>query len=66
MSMLRDGFGPKIAVDVPVLFDEDAPWSLRDFAAMRDELSALVGRPVDAFGLTGRYSTAHRYAARGE
>jgi len=46
-SVLRDDFGPDSDVDVLVSFAEDAPWSLWDFTIMRDELSAVVGRPVD-------------------
>jgi len=46
-SILRDDFSPQSDVDVLVSFADDAPWSLWDFTAMRDELSVLVGRPVD-------------------
>lgn len=46
-SILRDDFGPESDVDVLVSFADDAPWSLWDFTAMRDELAVLVGRPVD-------------------
>ena len=46
-SVLRDDFGPDSDIDVLVSFAEDAPWSLWDFTTMRDELSALLGRPVD-------------------
>jgi len=30
-----------------VTFDERAGWSLWDIIAMRDELAAMLGRPVD-------------------
>jgi hypothetical protein len=46
-SVLRDDFGPESDVDVLVSFADDAPWSLWDFTAMSDELSALIGRRVD-------------------
>jgi len=46
-SVLRDDFGPESDVDVLVSFADDAPWSLWDLTAMRDELGTLVGRPVD-------------------
>ncbi len=46
-SAIRDDFGPESDVDILVSFRDDAPWSLWDFTTMRDELSALVGRPVD-------------------
>ncbi len=46
-SVLRDDFGPDSDVDVLVSFDDDAPWSLWDLIAMRDELSEVLGRPVD-------------------
>jgi uncharacterized protein len=46
-SVLRDDFGPASDVDVLVSFDDDAPWSLWDLTTMRDELSSLLGRPVD-------------------
>jgi predicted nucleotidyltransferase len=46
-SVLRDAFTPESDVDVLVSFDPDATWSLWDFTEMRDELGALVGRPVD-------------------
>jgi predicted nucleotidyltransferase len=46
-SVLRDDFSPASDVDVLVSFDDDAPWSLWDLTTMGDELSSLVGRPVD-------------------
>jgi predicted nucleotidyltransferase len=47
-SVLREDFGPASDVDVLVSFDDDASWSLWDLTTMRDELSSLLGRPVDA------------------
>ena len=46
-SVLRNDFTPESDVDVLVSFDPDATWSLWDLTEMRDELVALVGRPVD-------------------
>jgi predicted nucleotidyltransferase len=46
-SVLRDDFGPDSDIDVLVSFDDDAPWSLWDLTTMQDELSSLLGRPVD-------------------
>jgi predicted nucleotidyltransferase len=46
-SVLRDDFGPESDVDILVSFADDAPWSLWDLTVMGDELSVLVGRPVD-------------------
>jgi predicted nucleotidyltransferase len=46
-SALRHDFGPESDVDFLVSFADDAPWSLWDLTAMRDELATLVGRPVD-------------------
>ena len=46
-SVLRDDFTPESDVDVLVSFDPGATWSLWDLTEMRDELVALVGRPVD-------------------
>ncbi|HUG20011.1 MAG TPA: nucleotidyltransferase family protein [Planctomycetaceae bacterium] len=46
-SVLRDDFGPESDIDVLVSFDEDAPWSLWDLIAMRDELAERIGRSVD-------------------
>ena len=34
-------------VDVLVSFEAAARWSLFDFVTMREELAALIGRPVD-------------------
>ena len=46
-SVLRDDFGPHSDVDVLVGFNESAEWSLLDHARMQQELSELIGRPVD-------------------
>ncbi len=46
-SVLRDDFGPDSDVDVLVVFEDDAPWSLWDIVNMRDELVAIFGRDVD-------------------
>lgn len=46
-SVLRDDFGPESDVDVLVTFEEAARWRLHDLAAMRRELTVIVGRRVD-------------------
>lgn len=46
-SVLRDDFGPDSDIDVLVRFQPDSDWSLLDFARMKLELEALLGRPVD-------------------
>ncbi len=46
-SVLRDDFRPDSDVDVLVTFAPDADWGLLDFVAMRDELSAILGRQAD-------------------
>jgi predicted nucleotidyltransferase len=46
-SVLRDDFGRDSDVDVLVSFEPGAAWSLLDIVTMQDELTAIVGRPVD-------------------
>lgn len=46
-SVLRDDFRDDSDVDVLVVFDRAARWSLLDLVDLRDELSAHFGRPVD-------------------
>ena len=46
-SILRDDFGPDSDVNVLVVFQPDAPWSMWDLMDMKAELEALFGRPVD-------------------
>jgi len=46
-SVLRDDFGPESDVDFLVTFDPAARLSLFDLVNAEDELSAIVGRPVD-------------------
>lgn len=46
-SALRDDFRPDSDIDVLVTFSPEARWTLLDFVAMQDELSALLGRQVD-------------------
>ncbi len=46
-SILRDDFGPDSDIDVLVVFQPDAPWSLWDLMEMKEELEVLFGRPVD-------------------
>jgi len=46
-SVLREDFGPESDVDALVTFRPGAPWTLWHLIEMRDELAALLGRPVD-------------------
>lgn len=46
-SILRDDFGPDSDIDVLVVFQPDAPWSLWDLLDMREELQDLFGRTID-------------------
>jgi len=46
-SVLREDFTPESDVDVLVTFDREAPWSLWDVIAMREELEQMLGRKVD-------------------
>jgi predicted nucleotidyltransferase len=46
-SVLRDDFGPDSDVDVLVEFESGARVGFFSMARMQDELSAIVGRPVD-------------------
>ena len=46
-SALRDDFGEGSDVDVLVSFAAEAGWSGWDLMAMKAELEALFGRPVD-------------------
>jgi len=46
-SVLREDFGPISDVDCLVVFAPDADWSLLDVIRAEQELSALIGRPVD-------------------
>jgi len=46
-SILRDDFSPDSDIDVLVVFQPDAPWSLWDLLDMREELQHLFGRTVD-------------------
>lgn len=46
-SVLRDDFGPGSDIDVLIDFESTAPWTLFEFARLRNELSELFGRPVD-------------------
>jgi len=46
-SVLREDFGPESDVDVMVEFAPEAMWSLLDLVGAEQEMSAIVGRPVD-------------------
>ena len=46
-SVMRADFRPDSDVDVLVTFMPGADWSLFELVTMQDELSTLLGRPVD-------------------
>jgi predicted nucleotidyltransferase len=46
-SILRDDFGPDSDIDVLVVFQPDAPWSMWNLMDMKAELEDLFDRPVD-------------------
>lgn len=46
-SSLREDFRPDSDVDLLVRFKDHAPWSSFDLVELREELMALMGRPVD-------------------
>ncbi len=46
-SVLRDDFGPNSDIDALVRFAPDTHYSLFTYAGMENELSDLLGRPVD-------------------
>jgi predicted nucleotidyltransferase len=46
-SVLTDRFRPDSDVDVLVTFDPSAKIGLLDLVTMKDELSDMLGRPVD-------------------
>jgi len=46
-SVLKSSFAASSDIDVLVRFDESARHGLFEIAAMREELEAIFGRPVD-------------------
>ncbi|MBE3132120.1 MAG: nucleotidyltransferase domain-containing protein [Acidobacteria bacterium] len=46
-SVLSPRFSPESDVDFLATFTPDARWSLLDETPMEEELSAIIGRPVD-------------------
>jgi predicted nucleotidyltransferase len=46
-SVIREDFRPDSDVDVLVVFQPDAGWSLFDIVDMKDDLKAIFGREVD-------------------
>jgi predicted nucleotidyltransferase len=46
-SILRDDFGPESDIDCLVVFSPAADWSLLDVIRAEQELSSILGRPVD-------------------
>ena len=52
-SALREDFGAASDVDLLVTFQAGSGWSLLDLARMENELTDLVGRPVDLVDRAG-------------
>ena len=46
-SALREDFRPDSDIDLLVVFDASAQWSLLDLVDLQQELAQLFGRPVD-------------------
>jgi hypothetical protein len=46
-SALREDFTPRSDVDILVTFQAGTEWSLIDHVRMEEELSHILGRPVD-------------------
>lgn len=46
-SFLRDDFRPDSDLDFLYTFADDVDWTLFDLVAMDQELTAIIGRPVD-------------------
>jgi uncharacterized protein len=59
-SILSETFRADSDVDVLVTFPDDAPWDLLDLLRMQDELSGLLGRPVDLASRRGIEEGANR------
>ena len=60
-SALRDNFSSGSDVDLLVVFEDDAHFSLFDLVDLKAELEQLLGRPVDLVekaGLTNPYRRA--------
>lgn len=60
-SVLRDDFRSDSDVDVLVDFDPHADLSLFDFVAIKDELSCMIGRPIDLVGKSGLRNPFRRH-----
>jgi uncharacterized protein len=52
-SALRDDFRPDSDVDLLVAFEEGARVTLFDLVEMQEEISGIVGRPVDLVDRAG-------------
>lgn len=52
-SALRDDFGPESDIDLLVTFSPNAAISLMDHVRMEEELSEILGRPVDLISKRG-------------
>lgn len=52
-SALREDFGPENDIDLLVTFSPEAGISLMDHVRLEEELSEIVGRPVDLISKRG-------------
>ena len=52
-SVLRDDFRRDSDVDLLVSFAPNAEWDLLDLVRMQDDVSAILGRPVDLVSRAG-------------
>lgn len=52
-SALRDDFRPDSDVDFLVTFEKDARITLFDLVDMQDEMTKIIGRPVDLIDRAG-------------
>jgi predicted nucleotidyltransferase len=64
-SVLRDAFGPKSDVDVPVAFSPDSRWTLLDLARMRSERQGNLGRGVDLVSRRGLEASRNHFRREG-
>src|SRR5438445_12120793 len=60
-SILRDDFGPQSDVDFLADFLHEQDWDLFDHFDMEEELTAIVGRPVDLVSRSAVDASRNRF-----
>src|SRR5437879_757350 len=60
-SILRENFRPNSDIDFLVTYDYDAKWDLYDVETMRNELTAMISRPVDLISRTAIERSDNRF-----